>query len=821
MNDMLQRRHRKVGGKLETEGGPVRPAWQRRTLVAAIALALQAGAAGAAEPPVAGEGEAAGSAPAAVEPIQEVVVTARKRDERISQAPVAIYALGKKDLEAFAINDIVSASAFTPGLTVSRSTNNGGAQIYLRGVGSSFTSPSFDQAVAINIDNVAISKGRAIYQSYFDMQQMEVLRGPQALFFGKNSTAGVISIRTADPTRKTSFTARAGYENSGKTSVAEFVGSGALSETTGLRVALRGSDMRGGYFKNIGPELNGVARNTATPQEQELGGRVTLVYRPSDSFDLNAKVSLDRLKNDGINAYTQITNCQGPGGMPQAIFGVANVADGCKLDRITTEVALNPALAAHFPNSHGGTPYNEYDGQLGSLTAHWTWEKVDLTAVTGYYRFKSGPSFGNFDLGSSGQVFGNEHIDYRSVTQEFRLASRSDGPFNYAAGLFFDDTTMDFARAVRLFNAPPDPATGRTDQWESTGNTTGNTASAFAELSYEITPALDLSGGVRYSRERKKSVLQTAYASASTGLPFEMLPIRDNFDGANTSPQLTLRWRPDSDTTVFSSYKHGYKSGGSNVGEFPFLGTNAKSLHYESEKVRGGEAGVKGQAGRALSYGVTFYDYTFSDLQVSVFDPVTVTSHVGNAGRYRTRGVELDGAYSVPSIARLKLRGSVYYNDARYTDYIGPCYTGQTIAQGCTLPNGQQDFRGKPGTHAPRLTVSVGANYDVPFTSEGWRLGLAAESRYVSDYQLDETLSPLHKQDAYATLDATLRLYSDNQRWELALIGRNLTDKLAGGNAIDVVGTGSGTGTHSGTPADTYRITGKPREILLLATIRW
>ena len=135
-------------------------------------------------------------------------------------------------------------------------------------------------------------------------------------------------------------------------------------------------------------------------------------------------------------------------------------------------------------------------------------------------------------------MYGNERTEYSSFTQEFRLASSFDGAFNFTLGAFYDDTSMDYARAVRLFTAPPNPA--RTHRSASKPVITRtNTYSAFAELTYQITPTLDISGGARYSQEDKDTVLQTFFASASTGLPFEMEPIKDEFDGDNTSPQVT------------------------------------------------------------------------------------------------------------------------------------------------------------------------------------------------------------------------------------------------------------------------------------------
>jgi outer membrane receptor protein involved in Fe transport len=295
------------------------------------------------------------------------------------------------------------------------------------------------------------------------------------------------------------------------------------------------------------------------------------------------------------------------------------------------------------------------------------------------------------------------------------------------------------------------------------------------------------------------------------------------------SPELTLRWRPTDDLNLFASYKKGYKSGGSNLSEIAFLGTTADTIHFESEKADGIEMGVKGVvAARALSYSLTLYRDTYKDLQVSVFDPVAVTLHVGNAGKYRAQGIELDLAYAVPTVDRLDLRSSLYYNDAKYRDYVGACYTGQTIAQGCnrqlssaTGAFTSQDYEGRPGSHAPKWTAMLGVDYEIPLSVGGLRLGIGMDSRYTSAYYLGETLSPFQKQDGYVDLNSTIRLLDAARSWEIALIGRNLLDELVGANAIDHPLTGSGTGTNSGLPADTSLVIGRPREIALQGTLRF
>lgn len=762
------------------------------------------------------------------ERMEEIVVSARKREETLIDAPVSIHALRTQDLERYGVSDLVSAGKLTPGLLLSRSTDNSSANIYLRGVGTAFTSISFEQAVAITIDNVPINKGRAIYQGMFDTAQIEVMRGPQALFFGKNSTAGVVSIKTADPGDEPEVIVRAGYELEGEQMWGELVGSGALSDTLGARIALRGITMDGGFFENIGQQLNGVPRHSDSPREDEYGGRITLVYRPIEAFDANFKLAYSRMENDGINSFTQLVNCHGPGGTPQPILGaIPNQADGCRRDKLTSQVALDPAIAAQFPGSNGGDPYSEYTGYIGALTATYRWDAITLTAVSGYYDYST-RSFANFDLGSASQTFGREHVDYSSFSQELRLASDFATPFDFTAGLFFDDTTLDFSRAVRLFAAPPDPATGRTDQWDTGGATDGNTYSAYFEAQIELSSTVDLSGGARYTKEKKDSTLEAFFASASTGLPFITSPIRDEFDDDNVSPEVTLRWRPRDDLNTFISYKEGYKSGGSNLSEIAFLGTTANTIHFESEQANGIEVGVKGLAAdRRLSYSLSFYRDTYEDLQVSVFDPVAVTLHVGNAGKYRVQGVELDLAYAVPTVDSLDLRASIYYNDAEYRDYLGACYTGQTIQQGCnrvlspaTGAFTSQDYEGRPGSHAPEWTIVLGFDYEAALT-DGLRLGVGVDSRYTSAYFLGETLSPYQKQDAYVDLNSSVRLFDASRRWEVALIGRNLLDELVGANAIDHPLTGFGTGTNAGLPADTSLVIGRPREIAVQGTLRF
>jgi len=145
-----------------------------------------------------------------------VIVSARKRDENIQNIPVAVTAISAKQLDHYSLRSIEEISANTPQLSVTRGSSGSGATISLRGIGSSYTSIGIEQSVAVNVDGVYYGQGRIINEGFFDMKQVEILRGPQALFFGKNATAGVISFRSADPGNHFEALARAGHEFSGK-----------------------------------------------------------------------------------------------------------------------------------------------------------------------------------------------------------------------------------------------------------------------------------------------------------------------------------------------------------------------------------------------------------------------------------------------------------------------------------------------------------------------------------------------------------------------------------------------------------------------------
>ncbi|MEK9624429.1 MAG: TonB-dependent receptor plug domain-containing protein, partial [Halieaceae bacterium] len=183
--------------------------------------------------------------------LEEVVVTARKREESLQDAPLTVTAYNAKRIAEYDITSLERIQQVTPQLYVGRVSNGSGAQITMRGIGASAaTSIGIEQSVAVVMNGAYYGQGRVLNEGMFDLGQIEILKGPQSLFFGKNATAGVISLTTAKPTEEWEINANVGYEFETEQTRVEGIVSGPLSDTVGIRLAIRESQMDGGWYKN-------------------------------------------------------------------------------------------------------------------------------------------------------------------------------------------------------------------------------------------------------------------------------------------------------------------------------------------------------------------------------------------------------------------------------------------------------------------------------------------------------------------------------------------------------------------------------------------
>ncbi|WP_068876026.1 MULTISPECIES: TonB-dependent receptor [unclassified Phenylobacterium] len=775
--------------------------------------------------------------------LEEVIVTARKREENIREIPVAVTAISQEKLDRYELRSIEAIAASIPQLSVVRGSSGSGATISLRGIGSTFTSIGIEQSVAVILDGVYYGQGRIINEGFFDMKQVEVLRGPQALFFGKNATAGVLSFTSADPGESFEALGRVGYEFKGQVANLEGVVSGPVTDTLGLRLAVRYSDMRDGYVTNEAPARSLTTLNVATgavtvhpgqtpvrdlPGERDLAVRLTALWRPSEEFSLNLKGSLTRYRTENATWNNETIRC------PVGGFTQVNPTEACNANRRIQQNPVPADIAATNPllGRHGGQLYQDYDAYSVSAAAAYSTGKADITSVTGLHHFTNW-FLGDYDFtgAADGGTWGSERSEYKAFSEEIRAQTTLEFPINVMVGVYFQSTRLDFDQQIIFPGALEDStAADPTKRYITVAKrsyTDGRTFAGFAQLQWKFTPELELTAGARYTHETKDSQFVQPYVIA----PFQPVfrqnrPILADQSFNDLSPELTLTWKPADNWTAFASYKQGFKSGGfsGSALDSAIGNTTVNDLAFQPESAEGFEAGVRGAVlnGR-LRFSIDAYTYKYSDLQVDYFDATRIQYITQNAGSSRSKGVETEVEWAPAEVPGLVLRAALAYNRARYIEFAGaPCWGGQRPVDGCTIVGGRsiQDLGGKPTALAPKWTGALEANYERP-VGGGLVFGASANLRYSSSYLGNPFGNPASKQDSYATLDAAIRLKTRDNRWEVALLAKNLTDEYVVYNVSDAPSSGSGTGTAAGIRSDSVATPNLPRTVALQLTWKY
>lgn len=764
----------------------------------------------------------------------EIIVTARRRDERLIDAPVAITALGGEALDNYAVTEFSDMASLVPTMVAGKAASGSSASIFLRGVGSTALSAGFDQSVSFVVDGMPMSRGREISLSQYDVQRIEVLKGPQALFFGKNATAGLIAVTTNSPREVFEAGFKAGYGFEAKEKYSEGYISGPLADTLRARLAFRVSDSEGA-FTNTAAETYldplGMARHRNSKYRgggRTYSGRATVEWDASPNLTFQVKTGYTDQKDGGPTDLIERI-CGGGRTTPFAANGIPPSPNAdCTINGRSDSSTLPLAVAqANFRYAGDGSMYSRLKSGFGILTATLTSDVFDVTSITSYYRFKQ------TDLNNvSGEAYPasfSQLADYRQTSEELRFQSKWDGSVNVLFGLFASGNKFIFNTDAYIFPVPLDPVSGTYVTFKRDNGFTGNSLSAFGEVTANITDSIELAGGARWSYEARNSYQQSLPAhSAFAGAFPGNFRLEDRYRETDVSPQVTLRYKPSRDLTFYAAYKEGFKSGGFNISQSLTPAASVTAGEFGAERARGGEVGARAiLLGGSLSLNATGYYYDYLDLQVQNFDPVTIGQVVANAGTLRVKGVEGDFNWRLGDFS---LRGAAAFNDAKYKDYIGQCYAGQTIAAGCNLlqptPTSaftSQDYDGRTPPKAPRYAGRLGATYEIPLSASGWSLALNGDMTYSSKYNFSDTLRPDTVQKSFTKFDASIRLNGPDDRWSLAVIGRNLSNKyiVTGGSDIPFSG-GTGTGTAGpGVLSDLSAFVDNPREIYVEASIKF
>ncbi|HEY5624292.1 MAG TPA: TonB-dependent receptor [Gammaproteobacteria bacterium] len=771
--------------------------------------------------------EAEGQRQARTGGIEEIIVTARKREETLQDAPLTVTALSKERIDSYDITSLERIAATTPNLYVGRVSNGSGAQITMRGIGATgATSIGIEQSVAVILNGAYYGQGRVLNEGMFDLQQIEVLKGPQSLFFGKNATAGVISLTSAKPTEEFEATARVGYEFEAEQMRYEGIISGPISDTVGGRLAVRYSDMNGGYYKNRAEQRNYVlteylpeygapagflpdppegtiindispADLRQSPQEEELILRGTLTFDPNDQLSMVLTGQYTDVYHNQSAWNHKLYNCDG---------GFSQSGNECD-DSFSIALARMPAsLVATMPASKSNQDvYNDYESYSVNLNLEYSFGNFQLSSVTNYQKNTNkwglAGDFQNIDT----SIFATEDSVWKAFSEELRITSDLDGPMNFMAGIFYQKTERDFKQWVTIpvfgwlnWNPGAPDASLVNVTYNKISDTDGETISPFVQLLWDVAPNVEISAGVRYTDETKDSVFDQPYVhpfADDIGILWSegVVAADQKFD--EWSPEVTVSWQPTDEVNLYAAYKTAYKSGGFSNGSILAQVSVTSDFTFEPETSDGFEIGLKSTLfDNQLRLNVTLYDYEFDDLQLDYFDSFNIAFVTLNAGTASSKGVEVATEYAPLGVPGLTLMGSINYNKAKYEDFIAPCYDGQTAALGCdtTVPGTNSlpgtDISGEPTGMAPKWTASAGFDYRGEL-GNGWTWGIASDLLFSDDYNASALGHPYAGRDSYVLLNASAYVATVDERWQLQVLAKNLTDEMVISGMLEAAGS--------------------------------
>jgi len=672
--------------------------------------------------------------------LEEIVVTAQKREANIQEVPIAISAFSGEDLEkidALTMSDVASNTpnlVYYDGNTLSNST-------IIRGIAPISGSPGSDPTVGYYVDEGYLGGGVSSSLDLYDIERIEVLRGPQGTLFGRNTIGGVINITTKRPPSEFGGYAEAEFGDYNHTRLRGSVG-GPLLEG---KLSASATAM---YFDRDGT-LDNVYLNKDVNNIHEWGARTSFLYTPSDrsewlfTFDYRDVDQTAKTYETLINDMDSI-----PG-----LFG--SLLNDDPYDRKV------------FAGYEGAETLEAWGALLRGVI---NYDRFDFVTVTNYRThdyFNSGES----DLAPIAIGRNNDPEEVERFTQEFRLSSTGEGKLNWDVGVYYYHLDSLSAGQIELeedfFAILGYPYTYMMK--ETIGDMTADSYAAFASFNYEFNDRFDVTFGARYTYEEKSIDYDQQDFEAELGFPIlgGTVAYQDEDSWDQFTPALTLRYRFDGDTMAFATVSEGFKSGGYNDGAGDVSG-----ISFGPETLWNYEAGFKTEfADGRVRFNASVFYMDWDDMQLRVDDPNTPNSfdpRILNAGKAHSTGAEFELEAIVAK--GLTLGGHLGLLDGQFDE--------GSLPDGTPLDRlvGAADFS---GAVYGEYTTPLGGNLnlfirgDVVFTDSYW---MAA----------NQTI-PEAEQDGYELLNARIMLSGADDRWHVALWGKNLTDEAYNIGVFDLL----------------------------------
>nr|WP_223262587.1 TonB-dependent receptor [Sphingobium sp. SCG-1] len=707
----------------------------------------------------------------------DIVVTAQRRTERLQDVPISASVIGGAELQQRNTSTLESLSAQTPAVVVTK--GGAGNRLSIRGIGSGDNNPLFEQSVATFVDGIYQGRSRSSGAAFLDLLRVEILKGPQSVYFGNNAIAGVLNLVSRDPGEAPDGYLRSAYNFSFDSATVEGAFGGPVSDTLGIRLA--GTATRGdGYIRD---ETIGIR----IPRVRSYAGRATIKWEPTQNLSWAIKASAEHLRQTGAIS-DEIAYCP-----PNPLF-TGGATGSC-----LAALGLAEDVVVNQRRSHSRGQGIDTDAYALSSNLNYDAGPLQLSLLTGYARTKYDQR-----LDSDGTSATLAHFTtperFTQFSQEFRIATPRGDVVAFDAGLYYQRERI-HGGVNYNFAALNPRLTGRFAALAPIGNygafddyvQKSQTMAAYLFFTVRPAKAVTLSFGGRQNWVDKSIVLNQGFGyspgvfgSISPYPTVALQQIGDAFGLAaglgvtgtrksrrsdeHFSPSIVLSYEPSSELNIYAKYTNGFKGGGFNGLEHT---GSTLALTFGPEYVDGYELGLKLQLfNRRLTVNVALFRNDFDNLQVSTSQNfgAGVVNSIGNAGGARAKGLELE--------SRLRLgRGfstglSFTLLDSKYTSYPLAGGSALDVQQGRPFV----DLSGARTRYAPRYS----GNYDLDYIRSlgaGLKLHLNGSMFFTSAYNFSNNNDPFLSQGKYARLGAIVGIGDESDRWEVSVIGKNLTDR--------------------------------------------
>ncbi|MBL4672197.1 MAG: TonB-dependent receptor [Arenicella sp.] len=655
-------------------------------------------------------------AQASAQVLEELIVTAQKREQSLSDVNLSVTAFSGDDIDALGFSNSVDIAAQTPSLSIGTPVGEGNnPSLVLRGVGINDFNDNNESTVSLYVDEVYLGALAGQTFQLFDVERVEVLRGPQGTLYGRNSTGGLIHFISKKP----------GFENEGNVSLnvgdyslveIEAAQDITLGKNTAARIAVAKKD-HDGYVKNrIGPDAN---------EANSLAYRVQLETTINDNWVLNLNAHGGESDTVAPQYQHQATN-DGVGGVTSDLFGYIDT-DG-------------DIYAGEY--SRVGVLDIETNGQSFVVTGDIA-DGVSFTSITAFESVKKTHEE-DTDVGPVPGIEPTFIVDHEQVSQEFRL-DLERGENIYTLGAYYYDADIKGAQDLDL--------RGIGDILLETDYTQDVTSTAiFGRAELRLSELMGLTIGLRYTDEEKDFVYSQDVDATTLGAPAveRVLNITDSLENDAFSGNVGLDWDLSDATSIYTTVARGFKSGGFNVG----FGDGSS---YDSETLTSYEFGLKTSFGRTRLNGALFY-YDYQDLQALTFNSATAASSISNASDVTVLGGELEIVSNVTD--NLLISAGLSVLDTKIDSISTP--VGVLQDRNLVL--------------APETTANILARYHQTLKS-GSSIAYQLDGSYKSEHFFDVVNQPVSRQGGYSVWNARVSWTSSDENLELALWAKNVGEK--------------------------------------------